>query len=166
MVELNSLRSAAARVAAKANLRDVRLFQVSAEVERLPEQPGGLSYTLDSKVEVQHVTDGPAIIVDGTYDLAVTVAAADDREPPEEGADDRVATIRFQLAALYALKAPGDRESWDFDDEELDAFGQTTGMLTLHPYAREFIASTTSRMGLPTLHVGTAHIFLDKHDGE
>ena len=44
--------------------------------------------------------------------------------------------------ALYDLGAAA-----DLDDDELDAFARTTGVLALSPYARAWVQDTTARMG-------------------
>jgi hypothetical protein len=166
MVHLDDTRSLAAAVAARCELRDVRLFQVEATLHRLPTGQGHLSYSFDAEIDVQHVPETSSLIVDGTYRLTVTTLNEEDGRPGEQGAteDDHesVAQLNFQLAALYALDST--EQHAGFPEQELDAFGKTTGLLALHPYAREFVATMTGRMGLPPLHLGTLHIPLDKRN--
>lgn len=52
MVDLNELRNLAARVAASADLVDVRLFHLDSTLERVPVKGHALSYSFDSVVEV------------------------------------------------------------------------------------------------------------------
>lgn len=162
MVDLNELRSLAARVAASADLVDVRLFSLESALDQVPAPDGELSYSFDSEVEVQESANESAVLlVDGTYDVALRQAAERDGEVGREGT--AIAQMKIHLAALYRIHVP---ETADFTDDELDAFAKTTGLLALHPYARELIANLTARMGLPTLHVGTIRIPLDKRNGD
>lgn len=175
MTKFDDERVLAARVAGSADLNEVRLFNVEATLDQLPVGPGGLSYEFDTNVEVQHVAETNTVIVDGRYRLVVhfrteTGPASEDLEVEDAPALDEsdtldhehqhLAHLNFQLAALYALA--DDVEPVIYSEEELHAFGQTTGLLTLHPYAREFVADMTGRMGLPTLHLGTMRFNIDK----
>lgn len=162
MVDLNELRSLAARVAAAADLVDVRLFSLESTLDQVPAGGGELSYSFDSEVEVQESANESAVLlVDGTYDVKLRQGADGDDEGGEEG--NAIAQMKIHLAALYQIN---ERESADFSDDELDAFAKTTGLLALHPYARELIANLTTRMGLPALNVGTVRIPLDKRNGD
>lgn len=170
MVDLNEARSLAAKVAACADLRDVRLFNVDAALDQLPDRAGGLSYSFDAEVEVQYVAETSSLIVDGKYALVVEFvdgepsASSQEASIDEPGEHEHLAHLNFQLAALYSVES--DPESPDLPEDELDAFGKTTGLLTLHPYAREFVSNMTGRMGLPPLHIGTVRIPLDKRNDE
>jgi hypothetical protein len=145
----------------------IRLFKVDGELASLPEH-GVLSYKLDTRIEVQQIED-EAVIVDGDYELLVRSGSVDDEDsvaekPQDQDPDETTVRIAFKLAGLYSID---DREpDIKFSDEELDAFGQTTGQLALYPYAREFIASLTGRMGLPALQIPVMRIPLDKRDGD
>lgn len=163
MVDLNDARSLASAVAACCELRDVRLFNVDATLDHLPNGPGHLTYSFDANIEVQHVPETSSLIVDGTYKLTVALVDESDEDEPSANDHDHLAHLNFQLAALYAVDSDDGRV---FPEEELDAFGKTTGLLALHPYAREFISTMTGRMGLPSLHLGTVHIPLDKRNDE
>ena len=160
MPALDAARSAAARVAACVELNDVRLFGVSGDLAFVPDEgSSALSYSFDSGVQVHHDAEDEVVLVLGNYTLTVRSRkhdAAEDDEP------DRVATISFQMNALFLLdQAPDD----PFDDEELVAFGETTGQFALYPYARELIANLTGRMGLPPLHVGVMRLNLESREG-
>lgn len=168
MVDLDDARSLAARVAAFADLQDVRLFDMHGSLGSLPpDRPGGLGYRFDTDIEVQVPADD-ALIVSGSYQLTVFFHSHDEAEPQADAdhEDDEppVVDLKFQLAALYELV--GHDAETAFPEHELDAFGQTTGLLTLHPYAREFISDMTGRMGLPPLHLGTVRVSLDKRNDE
>lgn len=165
-------------MAACADLRDVRLFDVRASLGALPDDlQATLRYSYNAAIEVQQLSGEQTLIVDGTYAVEVALADLGNERPTGElsasaesdavHAEQRsldageVARLEFQFAALYQLT--GD-DVVEFPEDELDAFGQTTGLLALHPYAREFVATMTGRMGLPPLHIGTAHIYLDKRN--
>ena len=82
------------------------------------------------------------LVVTPTFELVGTKRIAHVQQPVP-GADDKdVLTIRasFELAYL----ADGLQ---DFSDESLHAFAQTNGVFNAWPYWREFVQSTTARMG-------------------
>lgn len=163
MVDLHDARSVAARVAARADVVDVRLFHVDASLERLPDLSQRLSYSFDANVEVQLVEETSSIIVEGAYDLKVVNLPPDEDDDAPSGDGEAVSRVAFKMAALFSVDQPTSGAE-PFTDEELDAFAKTTGQLALHPYAREFIFDITGRMGLPALHVGMMYIPLDKRN--
>jgi hypothetical protein len=166
MADLDDARSLAAKVAARANLRDVRLFSVEAALDQLPEGAQRLSYSFEVKIEVQHLPETATLLVDGRYALVVRNMEHEDAggesSQSEASERDHLAQLTFQLAALYSV----DDDGAGFPERELDAFGETTGLLTLHPYAREFVANMTGRMGLPALHLESVAISLDKRNSD
>lgn len=153
----------AGHVAGCADLRDVRLFSFKGDLP-LPDTSRGLGYSLDVQVEYQTLGDEVvnALVVSGNYTVLVT-------ESVDEGAADdepvTVASLEFTLAAMYVLLEQ-DREPQSFDDEEFEAFSFTTGQYALYPYAREFVANMTGRMGLPPLHLGTLRFDRDEFPEE
>lgn len=165
MLAIDDARSRAARVAARSELTDIRLFGVEAELESLPDREDTLSYTFNADVEVQRYEDAPALIVSGSYRVSVRVAVDPDAEPSGETGEDvpTIAEIKFMMAALYAV-GEGSDEGGPLTEDELDAFAKTTGQFALHPYAREFIADLTGRMGLPPLHIGNLQVHLDRRN--
>jgi preprotein translocase subunit SecB len=156
-------RSVAARVAGCADLQDVRMFGVAANLET-PAFEGSLSYTLSSDVSFQTVGEPvTTLVVTGEYE--VEVQDSPDAEDGDESEPTTVAGVQFTLAALFALPKQGDEEEL-FTDEEYEAFAATTGQFALYPYAREFISDVTSRMGLPALHIGALRLQLDSRTGD
>lgn len=141
----------AGHVAGCAELADVRLFSVTGNLS-LPDTVRGLSYSLDVQVEYQTVGEDviSALIVTGNYRLAVNAAVEDGGE--DDPTD--VADLTFALAAMYILLEQ-ETKPITFDEAEFEAFANTTGQFALYPYAREFVATMTGRMGLPPLHLGT-----------
>lgn len=172
MPRLSRERSVAARIGGCADLLDVRLFGVGANLET-PEIDGSLSYRLSSDVSYQTLGDPiGTVIVTGEYVVKVldtpdadedATATSDDHEESEGDEPAKVAEVQFTLAALFGVAQPEDEP---FTDEEYEAFAATTGQFALYPYAREFIADITTRMGLPALHIGTLRIELESRSGE
>lgn len=171
MPRLERERSLAARVAGCADLHDVRLFGVGANLES-PVVEGELSYTLSSDVSFQTLGEPVVrtVIVTGEYEVTVleSTDSADDAGDGDDGEDDgteKVAEVRFTLAALFSVPEL-DEDEEPFTAEEYEAFAATTGQFALYPYAREFVSDVTSRMGLPALHIGALRIELDSRTGE
>lgn len=164
MSKLDQDRSLAARLAGSAELRDVRLFGVSANLVS-PILEVGLAYELNSNVEYQVIDEANAFIVTGSYELSVTDAApSDDEEQSGGGAEpSQIADLSFSLAALFDLPEP-DEDAKPFEDGEYEAYAATTGQFALYPYAREFVAEMTGRMGLPPLHLRALKFPLDHRD--
>jgi hypothetical protein len=79
---------------------------------------------------------------------ALRSAEGDDGDEDADDVDEDRIVARFQtcLVLVYSLD-----EATKFSDEELQAFGATTGLLTAHPFARETVASLSTRVGLPQL---------------
>lgn len=69
------------------------------------------------------------------------VAAAEGAAP-----DDFVVRINARFSLTYSL--PSDTK---VTEEQLTAFGETNGVYNVWPYWREFVQSTSIRMGLPAL---------------
>jgi preprotein translocase subunit SecB len=167
LLPLEDTRALAARVAARVELRDIRLFGVTASIESLPDSGQPLTYEFEADVQIEQVGEPTALIVNGDYKVVVKEITDVESEPSDEAEEsaENIANVSFQLAALFALEDMQDLAD-GFPEVELDAFAETTGRFALHPYAREFIADITGRMGLPQLHIGTLKIQLDqRNDG-
>ncbi|GEM_PF-1013796 len=175
-MSLDAARKEAARVAAHVDLRDVRLWGVQADLDSVPDQGDSqFSFRFNADVQVQHSSEHEVVLVLGTYSLAVTsdvVPPSDEDESEDVAAtlgdsESRqsvpkdIASIDFRLNALFRVERQPDDP---FTESELTAFGQTTGQFALYPYAREFIADMTGRMGLPPLHVGVMRLHLESRD--
>jgi preprotein translocase subunit SecB len=168
-VSLDSARSEAARVAARVDLRDIRVWELSSELKSVPDdRDSQLRYTLHADVNVQHSAESPILLVLGTYRVDFeTVSprdAGDEEAEPESDNEVEVASVGFKLNALFEVEEePADEP---FSESELSAFGETTGRFALYPYARELIADVTGRMGLPPLHLGVMKLRLDSRTGD
>lgn len=125
-------RVLAARVGASADLLDLRIRRVEAELHR-PAAEGPFSFTLDVTPAVSRA-DKLAV-----YSLEYRFSS--------KGSDDQlVLEGAVELSVVYQL--PADRE---LDDDELTAFGEVSVLFTAYPYLREILHSLTGRMGLPPL---------------
>lgn len=172
-VPVDDLRNRALRVAAASEVNDVRLFQVNASLNALPES-GPLHYDMDSEVTFQYLPEQSVFIVNSQYTIVVGENVPDgDEKAPSTGTQQPEAeepealpnySLSFLLAALFTVTSP--EGGADFAEDELDAFARTTGQFALHPYAREFVAEMTGRSGLPTLHVGMLKLHLDAPNDE
>lgn len=163
MPQVERERGIAARVAGVADLRDVRLFGVAANLETASVE-GTLSYGMTSDISFQTIGEPvTSLVVTGEYEVAIRDSVDSDEEEDED--PSAVGDLKFSLAALFALPERGPDED-QLTDSEYEAFAATTGQFALYPYAREFIADITSRMGLPALHVGVLRFGLDKPPGD
>lgn len=164
-MSLDAARREGARVAAHVDLRDVRLWSLEADLESVPDlDETRLSYGFNADVTVQHSAENAMLMVVGRFTLNMD-AVRPEPDPAEEAAeaeDDSVATIAFNLNALFEVEVEPDEP---FTESELSAFGQTTGQFALYPYARELVANLTGRMGLPALHMGVMRLNLETRDG-
>jgi len=149
----------AGRVAARAEIRDVRLLSTSASIIRFPAPNPQLSYTLDQRPSVEYSDGGDSFVVRASYSLKIS-------ELNDEGnSDDEsavVATVQFEQAALFLLAMLENDETPEA--EELEAFAGTTGQFALHPFAREYIYDITGRLALPPLTIGVLRLSMPSDD--
>jgi preprotein translocase subunit SecB len=154
-LELAQAQQLAARLAARADIRDVRLFTTRARLVRLPEMDRHLSYHLDSDAVVEH-DNGKSFIVRVKYALRIVEANADEEMDPFEDPHALVAEIEFEHGALFTLHMR--EEDQPARAEELKAFAVSTGQFALYPYAREYIYDVTGRLALPPLTIGVLRL--------
>lgn len=158
-VPVDELRKRALRVAARAEIEDVRLFEIKSNFVELPDKPAGLSYNMASDVRVEYLPEEDGLIAAGEYHVTVREAETDDPDEAESDDPKTFLDLGFTMAVLFSVDVrEGDKP---FTETELDAFAKTTGQFALHPYARELVADLTSRMGLPQLHIGMLKLHLD-----
>lgn len=149
-----------ARVGACAYLEDVRLHSMQGELFDFGDFT---SLRPDLQVDV-HVTppaESGAFVVVADYALRLTRAdsGGDSDEDPEdfEAESEGVAIVKVGVAGLYSSHQLPD----DLKDNELEAYAISAGVLALHPFAREFIATTLQRLGLPPLHLPPVRVTSD-----
>jgi preprotein translocase subunit SecB len=157
---IEAARAQAARIAARAQLRDVRALSLEAKLHRDPVVARGLSYHLTSSGAVQ--AEDQDFVVRFTYNVAITEEPSDEEEAESEGntEEQAAATIDFELAALFSLDMGKDEEPPS--QPELEAYAQSTGYFALYPFARELIYDITGRLALPPLTIGVDFIPVDR----
>lgn len=142
----DELQRRAARVAANADLRDVRAMELQADLVSIPDGD-------DLEFEVAIESAYSSISEEGrcVYRLRVNVIA-------REG-EGEVFKSRVTMAALYLLPP-------DASEDELRAFGDVTAALALYPYVRAAVQDLASRMGIPSVTLPVYQIALHLEDGE
>jgi len=121
--------AAAGRVANRAELKDIRVIDVSAKCN--PSIKGTLEPTLDVNCKVAG-RDSGALEIACDYQFTARVAEAQVAE----------AVIKYLL--VYEIKG-----SEPFIEEDLIEFAVGNGTLHSWPFVREFLHGLTSRMGYP-----------------
>jgi preprotein translocase subunit SecB len=159
MTRISGLRAKAARVADCAEFRDVRLLSLEGGLVRSPSSEGALVYNLDIDVTAQYAEGDPVLVVHGDYDLLVTERTESDDEESEE-----LARLKFNFAALFTLKDKEGEIPESFDENELNAFAESSGTMALYPFAREFIHDVTGRFALPPLTIGMLKFPVEKEE--
>lgn len=143
----------AARIAAMADLRDVRLFKAALDFDHFPESGRPLSWSLEMTPTTSFEDGAGYFILDVEYTVEIMETPG---EPAEDAAPRKIGAISFQLAALYDLEVQAGKSQPTA--EELNAYAKTSGAMAVYPYAREFVQSMTSRMGLPPLTLSTLRL--------
>lgn len=145
----------AARLAAIADIRDVRLMKTAAEIFNLPASASYLVYELDSASAVEYEPGSASFVVRGTYKVSISASSSPDVGTPASELPEDVARIEFEQAALFTIDMQGHSPP---EADELNAYAVSTGQFALYPYAREYIADMTMRLGLPPLTVGVLRV--------
>ncbi|AFJ34723.1 SecB chaperone Rv1957 [Mycobacterium sp. MOTT36Y] len=142
----------AARLAARAQIIDVRLLRTEAALRRQPDPDRRLSYDIELEPAVDWFEEIPdQFVVRIACRLKIDIA--DDDESTED-TDDEIAivTADFEYAALF------DCDMRDGDDplseDELQAYAETTARFALYPYIREYVYDLTGRLAIPPLTLG------------
>ncbi|MDQ3487871.1 MAG: SecB chaperone [Acidobacteriota bacterium] len=141
-------RALAARVAAKAEIADVRILQSTFALEKFPAGAQRLGWTLELEPATEFDAGDDHFVVSCRYIVTIDEAAEEDSSRTADS-DGAVARIEFTMAALYEL---GYAESDSRPTaEEVTAFGASTGAFALYPYARAYAQDVSTRLGLPPL---------------
>lgn len=144
----NPLLDASKRLAAHADLMDVRTFKLEAECTAVPSPNRRLGFEFSFDVLASELDDD-ALTVAYTCSVGLYLAATDDEDREELG---QVLAI---VGALYEVREP---EGDVFSQSEIEAFSETVARLALFPYARAAVADLTGRLGLPHLHLPSMKI--------
>ncbi|GAA4569328.1 SecB-like chaperone [Micromonospora coerulea] len=136
----------AARIAAMADIADVRLFDASLHFDRFPDESNAMTWQLEMTPSISYHDGADFFILEIEYEVVIQEVI--DTPPVEEADTTDLAKIAFKLGSLYRLELNGRAQP---ETSELDSFAKTMGTMALYPYAREFVQNITSRMGLPPL---------------
>ncbi|MFL6162711.1 MAG: SecB chaperone [Jatrophihabitantaceae bacterium] len=144
------LRALAARLAARSEIRDIRMFRSSFELMGIPLDDDQLNYTLEvSNDSIERNSANTAFVVRITYRLRLERSPHDDSE---EEKSVKIAKVKFTLAGFFQLVM---REGDELPtEEEFEAYSVTTAAFALYPFAREYSYDVTHRMRLPPLTLG------------
>ncbi|WP_413456094.1 protein-export chaperone SecB [Glutamicibacter sp. FR1] len=140
-------RQVAARLAAHAEMIDVRMVKSSFEHQGFPE-PGTIDYDLHISPEARLDEASSALVTSAKFIV--------DMNQDSDGETINIAHIEFVFAGMYKIV-----DEVRFEEEEVKAFANTTGIFALYPYAREYVQDVTSRLGLPSLTLGLYKIPTD-----
>jgi hypothetical protein len=164
-LNLQEARHLAARIAARAEIREVRLLESNAKLNRMPADDH-LAYKLEKDPQVEYSEDDGFFVITSRYSLVVAAIENEPTNGPnhiEESEEDIIAMIDFKLAGLFELNMWKDEEPPRTD--ELMAYAWSMGNFALHPYAREYISNLTGRLGLPPLTISVLQLDYDPSKG-
>lgn len=161
---VDSKRELAARVAGQAELRDIQVFKLGAELIEHPAPGVALDYNLDSDPRCITPDDSNALIVEVSYDLVIRqpLTQSGDEDDESEAEHKDVARIELLLGALFDL--PAHPDGLPYGEDEFRAFADTSGQFALYPYARQAVTDMTTRLALPPLVLGMLKLDLDPDD--
>jgi preprotein translocase subunit SecB len=159
LADLTQARRTAARVAARAEIKDVRVISLNAELKRVPGPGERLSYRVDT--DANATAELPHLMVELKCDVYIHRGSTDGDDGGEDPAEI-VAEIAFELAGLFRVDAQENDEP--FTADEIQSYAVTTGQMALYPYARELVYDLTGRLALPPLTLGLFKIPLQERD--
>jgi hypothetical protein len=155
--DFDQARALAARIAACAEIADVRLLSSSFDLQQFPDGEHRLSWSLDVQPQTEFEPGDAHFAVQCDYTLTVEEASNGDDET-----DELVTEISFRFAALYQLNMADGKAPPSAD--EVTAFGQSTGAFALYPYARAYAQDVTVRLGLPALTLGVYRVPIESRE--
>lgn len=144
----NEMRGAAGRVAGHNELIDIRLVHCEAHLHKVPNVAAGLTFDFMDEPTAQYEPGSEFLYVSVNYSVNIfegPSSISDKGDAP----DSEVATIKFTYAGAFHTGV-----EVEFETEEIEAFARTTGAFGIYPYAREYVADATGRLGLPPLTLG------------
>jgi hypothetical protein len=131
---------AAGRLAAVAQIGDVRLYDATAKrsIRHVREVGDHAELTIGrgARVKGPRGKDGSFVVLAGVEAKIV---------PPDPKARPFV-VVKVSFEVSYRLP-----EGFDASAQELEDFAQVNAVFNVWPYCREFIQTTTARMGLPPI---------------
>jgi hypothetical protein len=150
--DIADARRVAARLAARTEIRGVRMLKSCARIVRLPVDDPYLAYDFEADAVVEYEPGDASFVVRGTYKVAIRAVNPDDQSEDSSSTSAAVANIEFEQAALFVIDLANDEPPPE--TAELDAYAISTGQFALHPYVREYVSDITGRLGLPPLTLG------------
>ncbi|EPD69274.1 hypothetical protein HMPREF1219_01499 [Corynebacterium pyruviciproducens ATCC BAA-1742] len=142
-------RLRAAKIAAGASLRDLRLVQSDFQLVNVVEPSDELSIQMNIELSAGETEEPNVLVVSAKFGVVIFVA--DESEHTSDKSSDseqpsNVATINFAYNTAFVVN-----DDCEWNEESLEAFAKTTGIFAIYPYAREFVTDVTTRAGLPPL---------------
>ena len=148
------MRNLIVNVNVRTNIWDVRVVQAEMVAHQM--FAGG---TLRPRVEVmstarQHGDD--LLEVRAMYDVSAA-RALEQEGPAEEGNEADLAAVdeelawqvRAEFSASFDVASDDPEHPTIFTEAELAAFALGTGLMAIHPFAREFVQTSVGRLGYP-----------------
>lgn len=152
-------RRLASRVAARTQIRDVRLWRSTVGLNAVPRGDESLGYNfevLDSSVDWDDGDDNFVVRIDYGVEVSQQTQAIDDSEESDADEPASIASLNFTMAALFTIiLREGDEPT---REDEVLAYARSTGAFALYPFVREYVYDVTGRLGLPSLTLGVSTI--------
>jgi preprotein translocase subunit SecB len=124
-----------------ADLQGIRLYSLTLQLgPQVLDPPYELGVAIDPSVE----TKGTELRYDISYSISGTKETA------------QVLALTCVYQASYLIP-----EDTQIEQADINAFGSTAVLLTLHPYLRELLADLSARAGLPPITLGTMRLRAD-----
>jgi hypothetical protein len=139
-VDERELRLASAAVARNAELLDVRLARIVAQLNPDRRTAATPPFAIDISI-AQNVSALPA-----PGDRPATITYEHDYVLNVNAGGELAATLECSMLATFAYS-----KLEELTTEEIDAYGATTVAYALYPYLRELVHDITGRFGLPVL---------------
>lgn len=168
MPVIEDKRALAARIAGATELRDIQIFRISAELLKQPEHGQSLRYEISTDLAATRIDDEMVLAVEETTNLAMWQAPeSSDGAGADSGEDEsttggrtEIASIAVVMGTLYSVAG----DDFDYGEDELQAFAETTAQFAMYPFLRQQVHDLTSRLGLPALVLPMLKISLEPEE--
>lgn len=128
-----------AKVAAAVEIEDVRFISFGASF--IPEAVEDHALTVHFNVKTKTAADSDRNRIFVFVDFALEAT-----DEAKKASDVKAVVASARIRIEYKVSS-----SKEFDQRELDSFGQMNGVYNAWPYWREYVQSAIARMQLPTL---------------
>lgn len=151
MADLDAQRDAdiaqkAKPVSDRVQILEIRLLESRAEQRRFNED---LPRRMTQTIGIETHLEGSVLSIFPHFSLIV--------KRHEGSPEELLVRIEARFALTYALSS-----KQDLSEENYEAFGQRNAVYNAWPYWREFVQSTTVRMGLPALTLPVYRVGISK----